>query len=222
MSQVLLAIDTATEAFSVALSQGEEIREVFAVAPREHARRLLPTVDELLSEAGLSMAGVDAIVVTRGPGSFTGVRIGIAAAQGLALGADKGLIPVSTLQALALNAWRETGQSRVAALLDARMEQVYAGAFDFRQPAGKPVIDEQVCDPAELTLPGGDWLLAGPGALAYGPSLRAALDGNDRVAGELGDCYPSASAALSIARELNLEAVAPDAIEPAYLRAAVR
>ncbi|MEM1089519.1 MAG: tRNA (adenosine(37)-N6)-threonylcarbamoyltransferase complex dimerization subunit type 1 TsaB [Pseudomonadota bacterium] len=222
MSQVLLAIDTATEAFSVALSQAMELRELFTVAPRQHASCLLPMVDDLLGEAGFTMASVDAIVVTRGPGSFTGVRIGIAAAQGLALGADKGLIPVSTLQSLALNASLEADQPRVAALLDARMNQVYAGAFEFQQSVGKPVIEEQVCNPTELTLPAGDWLLAGPGAGAYGEELRVALGSDDRVAGELIDCYPSAKAALHIARELGTAAVAPEAIEPAYLRAAVR
>ncbi len=220
MSRTLLAIDTATEAFSVALCHGGQSREVFALAPREHAARLLPTVQELLSEAGLRVGDLDAIVVTRGPGSFTGVRIGIAAAQGLALGADLGLIPVSTLHSLALYAHQSSGCQRVVALLDARMNQVYTGQFVFEQPSGVLAQAEKVCDPAAVSVAQGQWLLAGPGVSAYGPQLRQAL--GTSVEQELSQCYPHASTALTIAMEQDLQAVAAEFIEPAYLRAAVR
>src|SRR5678810_16965 len=84
----LLALDTATEACSAALLIGEEVIERSEIAPRRHAELILPMIESLLGEAGISRRQIDAIAVGRGPGAFTGVRLAISVAQGLALGLD--------------------------------------------------------------------------------------------------------------------------------------
>ncbi|HVF36033.1 MAG TPA: tRNA (adenosine(37)-N6)-threonylcarbamoyltransferase complex dimerization subunit type 1 TsaB, partial [Candidatus Saccharimonadia bacterium] len=100
----LLAIETATEACSVALVSGQTIVQRHELAPRRHAELVLPMIEQVLAEAGLARGAIDAIAVGRGPGAFTGVRLAISIAQGLALGLDRPVVPVSTLAALALEA----------------------------------------------------------------------------------------------------------------------
>jgi len=100
----LLAIETATEACSVALVSGQMIVQRHEIAPRRHAELVLPMIEQVLAEAGLARGALDAIAVGRGPGAFTGVRLAISIAQGLALGLDRPVVPISTLAALALEA----------------------------------------------------------------------------------------------------------------------
>lgn len=221
----ILAVDTATEAFSVALCIDDEIHQTFALAPREHAARLLPTVDQVLAEGGLRLADLDLLAVTRGPGSFTGVRIGIAAVQGLALGSGLPVAPVSTLQTLALGCARRGAKGSVLALLDARMDQVYTAGYRFDDPpmCGAAVDEERVVDPEKLTLAAGDWTLAGAGVAAYQERTLNALQEQPgvRVAALDPDAYPEARDAATIAAASSL-ALKPEEIEPAYLRAAVQ
>lgn len=121
----ILAIDTATEACSVALSDNGSTHAHFELCPREHTQRILPMVQDMLTAGGLSLEQLDVLAFGRGPGSFTGVRIGIGIAQGLALGANLPLTGVSTLATMAQGAWRKTGATRVLAAIDARMGEVY-------------------------------------------------------------------------------------------------
>jgi len=100
----LLAFETATEACSVALWIDGVVRERFEIAPRRHVELSLPWAQQLLAEAGIAKSQLDAIAVGRGPGAFTGVRLAIALAQGIALALDKPVVPVSTLAALAMRA----------------------------------------------------------------------------------------------------------------------
>ena len=100
----LLAFETATEALSVAVHADGQVRERFELAPRRHAELALPWAEELLADAGLARSQLDAIAVGRGPGAFTGVRLGIAVAQGIALALDRPVVAVSTLAALAMRA----------------------------------------------------------------------------------------------------------------------
>lgn len=130
----LLALETATEHCSVALlrSAVDGSHEVLVRrlhAPRQQTELILPMIDEVLAESGLRLNQLDGLAYSRGPGAFTGVRIAAAVAQGLALGADLGVVPVSSLQALAQGAWRATGAEAVLASFDARMQEVYSGAF---------------------------------------------------------------------------------------------
>ena len=146
----LLAIETATEVCSVALACGGQTISRSSDEPRAHARLLLPMLDELLAEAGLKPVQLDGVAFGRGPGSFTGVRIGTAAAQAIALGADIPALPVSTLALIARNAWRQFGFETIAAAIDARMNEVYWAVYAVSDASeGRPVelAPECVCAP---------------------------------------------------------------------------
>lgn len=124
---LLLAIDTTTAACSVALARsGELVAEVTTVIPRSHSQRLLPLVDGLFQETPCSIADVDALAVSRGPGSFTGLRIGLATVRGLALALDKPVTGVCTLEVLAHGAG---ARGLICPVLNARREQVYTALY---------------------------------------------------------------------------------------------
>lgn len=125
----LLAIDTATEACSVALLHQGVLYERHQFAPRQHAQLLLPFIDAVLEEAGIRKQQIAAIAVGRGPGGFTGVRLAISAAQGMALGLNVPVVPVSTLAALAMDVAASAGQASILACIDARMGEIYAGVY---------------------------------------------------------------------------------------------
>ena len=120
----LLALDTSTEACSVAVYSDGVTFSAFELTPREHTHKILPMIEQVLAQVALRLSEVDALVVGRGPGAFTGIRIGIGVAQGLALAADKPVIPVSTLAALAQQAYQQYGATQVLAALDARMNEM--------------------------------------------------------------------------------------------------
>ncbi|RJG42515.1 tRNA (adenosine(37)-N6)-threonylcarbamoyltransferase complex dimerization subunit type 1 TsaB [Motilimonas pumila] len=124
-----LAVDTSTEGCSVAVESADKRYANFQFSPREHTQRILPMVDEVLASAKLTLSDCDALVYGQGPGSFTGVRIGIGIAQGLAFGAELPMIGVSTLQAMAQQAREQQGATSVLAAIDARMGEVYFGHY---------------------------------------------------------------------------------------------
>jgi tRNA threonylcarbamoyladenosine biosynthesis protein TsaB len=216
----ILAIETATEACSVALLLGHEVRERFEIAPRRHAALLLPHADALLAEAELVAWQLDAIAFGRGPGSFTGLRIAAGVAQGMAFGAELPVVPVSTLAALAQGAAREHGAQQVLAALDARMQEVYWGAY--RCGAGglvEAVGEEAVAAPAQVALPEGrGWSGAGSGWASYAALLaaRCGLDAADIHA----DQQPHAAdvARLAVALLQDGAAVPAERARPVYLR----
>src|SRR5216684_2218657 len=124
----VLALDTATEACSVALLSGDEFISRSAEGGRSHAQQVLEMVEAVLAEAEGSLSMLDGIAASIGPGAFTGVRISVAVAQGLAFGAGLRVVPVSTLEALALQTVQSGGRHALACL-DARMGEVYWGCF---------------------------------------------------------------------------------------------
>jgi tRNA threonylcarbamoyladenosine biosynthesis protein TsaB len=147
----LLAIDTSTEACSVALQVGSERLHLDEVCPQQHSKRVLPMVQQLLTQAGLSLQQLDGIVFGRGPGSFTGVRIGVGVTQGLAFGADLPVYGVSTLAAMAQAAYRLHGAAQVIAAIDARMAEIYLGYFALdSQLLMQPVTAELAIKPTAL------------------------------------------------------------------------
>jgi len=124
----VLALDTATEACSVALLTDHGSIGQFAEVERGHAEQILGMVHAVLAEADVSLSMLDGIAASVGPGSFTGVRISVAVAQGLAFGASLPLVPITTLEALALQVM-DRGAQHALACLDARMGEVYWGCF---------------------------------------------------------------------------------------------
>ncbi|HED40783.1 MAG TPA: tRNA (adenosine(37)-N6)-threonylcarbamoyltransferase complex dimerization subunit type 1 TsaB, partial [Chromatiales bacterium] len=139
----LLAIDTATEACSAALSINGEISERYEIAPRQHATLILPMIDSLLSEAGITLAQMDAIAFGRGPGAFTGVRIGVGVVQGLAFSIERPVVPVSSLAAMAYGAMAKFNATNVLAGIDARMGEVYWGAYQRSSDGGMREVGEE-------------------------------------------------------------------------------
>jgi tRNA threonylcarbamoyladenosine biosynthesis protein TsaB len=216
----MLGFETATVACSVAVYVDGVVRERHAIAPRQHATLALPWAEALLEEAGVARSQLDAIAVGIGPGAFTGVRLAVALAQGIALGLDRPVVPVSTLAVLALSGkppGAEVGSELVAAI-DARMGEVYLGRF--------------VVDADGLVAARGAEVLVAPDAAAMdvagdafgiGTGFAAA---NGVLAARLGlarvqpDALPhAAELALLAARVFARgEAIAADALEPAYLR----
>lgn len=213
----LLAIDTVTEACSAALLVDGEIRERFVIEPRRHTELILPMVDELLAEAGLSLAQLDALAVDRGPGSFTGVRIGIGVAQGLAFAADLPVFPVSSLTALALAASHESQCDTILSLLDARMEEVYWGMYRMEKDMPVPVTEEQVGPTASVPLLNGPVVCIGNGVSLYTRTL-ASHENYQFIQDPLFD-FPRASCAAKLATGMSFDqAVSAARLQPVYLR----
>ncbi|VFT08487.1 putative protease with chaperone activity [Pseudomonas aeruginosa] len=151
----LLALDTSTEACSVALLHEGRALSHYEVIPRLHAQRLLPMVRDLLDEAGVALSAVDAIAFGRGPGAFTGVRIAIGVVQGLAFALQRPVLAVSDLAILAQRAYREQGAERVAAAIDARMDEVYWGCYQLQQGEMRLAGSEAVLPPERVAVPVG-------------------------------------------------------------------
>ncbi|MGN6514107.1 MAG: tRNA (adenosine(37)-N6)-threonylcarbamoyltransferase complex dimerization subunit type 1 TsaB [Lysobacteraceae bacterium] len=211
----LLAFETATEACSVALWLDGEVRERFEVAPRRHAELALPWAEALLAEAGIAKAQLDAVAVGRGPGAFTGVRLAIALGQGIALGLDRPLLPVSTLAALAADAPGE----RVLAAIDARMGEVYLGAFAREGDALRALAPEAVLAPQSAPLPEGTgWTAVGTGFAAAQDALQARLQGRLGQVDAAALPRAAAVARLGAAAFARGEGLPPERVEPAYLR----
>lgn len=212
----ILAFDTATEACSAALSLDGEVRERYQIAPRQHAQLILGMMDELLAEAGIGLAQLDALAFGRGPGSFIGVRIATGVVQGIAFARDLPVVPVSTLAALA----QGVDQPRVLAAIDARMHEVYWAAYQ-RDDAGiMQLLGEEALTPADqVVLPVGiePWYGAGTGWHDQGPQLADHLP---QVTEYAADVFPHAAcvARLGEAGFRLGQAVAAEQAQPVYLR----
>jgi len=170
----ILALETSADACSAALWLDGEVAGRYEEAPRRHVELILPMVQELLARAGLRMQGLDGIAFGAGPGSFTGVRIAVSAAQGFALAAGLPLVPVSSLAALAARAVAG-GAHRVYVTQDARMGEVYWGAYECADDAVPgSLIEETVVAPEAVEVPpGADWHAAGSGWAAHADTLAA-------------------------------------------------
>ena len=220
MSELLLAIETSTPACSAALSIDGVVLERYALAPRQHAALLLPMIESLLVEAGISVTALDALAFGRGPGSFTGVRIAASVIQGIAFAADLPVVPVSTLAALALGGMQLTNVTRVMAALDARKNEVYWGCFTAADN-GAVVLQgtEVVCAPVDISCPdGGDWVGVGSGWEAHADSLMQQV--GERVVRVVPDFEPRAGDVARLAViDYRLGVMAePEAAVPVYLR----
>jgi len=189
----LLALETSTRHLSVALWRDGELTERAEDIQNGGSERLLPWVNQLLAEAGMHITNLDGIAFGAGPGGFTGLRLACGVAQGLAFGLDLPVLGVSTLAALALASYHQ-GTERLFACLDARMNEVYCGAFLIRDGVVETVVAESVAAPQQVTIPPGrDWIGCGDGFAAY-PTLLAA-----DLAALRADFWPTAAAVARLA-----------------------
>ena len=212
----LLAVETATEACSVAVWVDGQVRERFEIAPRRHTELVLPWAEALLAEAGINRSQVDAIAVGRGPGAFTGVRLAIGIAQGIALALDRQVVAVSSLAALALGA---NTPGRCLAAIDARMGEVYLGAFACDDGGLIALSPEVVVKPDAAIIPDGDgWYGAGTGFAASEGALQARMAGRLAVVDAQALPHAAEVARLAVAALARGEGQAPERVEPAYLR----
>lgn len=218
----LLAIDSATEFCSVAYSDGNYTCSRGEELPRRHSQQILPYVNEVLAEAGVPLKELDAIVVSQGPGSFTGVRIGASIAQGLAFSCDLPLVQVSTLAAMAQAAARLHGAEHALPAIDARMGEVYWGTYQLQSGLMVKVEPERVCSPGDVSIPADQkalWWSCGTGWETYQQALQSALSGVSIKAAEkvrlphAVDMLTLGAAAYDAGQQ-----VAAEDLEPHYLR----
>jgi len=216
----LLAIETASDACSCALWVDAACIERYVLAPRRHAELVLGMVEALLAEAGVELAVLDALAFGRGPGSFTGVRVAAAVVQGLAYGADLPVVPVSSLQALAQGVWHDGAGGRVLTAFDARMGEVYWGAYSIdEQGLMTASCDDCVCAPANVPLPDGDgWLGAGEGWGAHAVALAARVGARLRVSEPNRLAHARDVATLAAAAHGRGESVSAAQALPVYIR----
>lgn len=158
----LLAFDTSTETLSVAVHGGAGAPVLACDGPggAQASADLIPAIERLLAQAGLRLSELDAIVFGRGPGSFTGLRTACAVAQGLGFGAGVPVLALDTLLAVAEDARERGGADRVVAVLDARMGEVYAAAYEQVNGRWHTVAEPALQAPAEVAVPAG-YALAG-------------------------------------------------------------
>jgi len=214
----LLALDTTTTACSVAIGDDTALACRWDHLPQRHSDQILAMVDSALAELGWKRDSLDAVACCRGPGSFTGVRVSAGVAQGLALGLDIPVVPVSTLATVAASAMAG-GERNALVAMDARKGEVYWAAFEAGSDSPIALTPERVTPPSEVCLPaseGGAWCGAGTGFSAYPQALRDSLAIEHMHPQELPDarhCW-SIARSLAVAGELGSAA---DAV-PVYLR----
>ena len=210
-----LAFDTSTDVLSLAVAQGEQTWAKTLPGGAQASATLIPSVMDLLAQAGMPLASLDAIVFGRGPGSFTGLRTACSVAQGLALGAQLPVLPVDTLLAVAEEARLQAASPdslTVLAMLDARMDEVYSAVYRWSAGAWTLLSPLQVGAPERVAVPAGpDVLLAGNVFDAYGARLPA---------GRCVQALPTAAALLRLAPALwaSGQAVPADEAMPLYIR----
>jgi tRNA threonylcarbamoyladenosine biosynthesis protein TsaB len=169
----ILALETSTELASVALLVNQRLLGREAAPVQTHSQTLLPLVQSLLAEAGITLSDCDAIAFGAGPGSFTGVRTACGAVQGLAFGARLPVVPIVTLEAMAQSCHERTGATDVLCVLDARMAEVYWAQYRHGADGWQAVVAPALAKPADV-LPQGPVRACGNGLSAYADAFAAA------------------------------------------------
>lgn len=214
----ILALDTSSDACSATVLTATACFTEFEMTPRAHTQLILPMVETVLKRANLELAAMDAIAFGRGPGAFTGVRIATGVAQGLALAANKPVLAISTLAALAQQAQQQLQANKILVALDARMGEVYWGVYCWVDGQLQLQSEEQVATPHALDLASeAGWCAVGSGWSAY-PALA------ERAAPILTathtDWLPSAEFIAQLAWQDYLagKAIPAEQAQPIYLR----
>jgi len=215
----LLAIDTSSEACSVALLDGDSVSEQHRIEARAHTRILLPMIRQLLGERGLRPVDLQGVVLGNGPGSFIGMRISASVAQGICFAAGLPMVPVSSLAAVAAEAMQGEPGEKIAVAQDARMDEVYFATY-LRDDAGLPALagsEAIVPVGGRELLQGSGWLAAGAGWERY-PALASSC--GDALAGFSRVLHPRARYLLRLGTRAMQSGKSIDAsqLQPAYLR----
>jgi len=216
---ILLTIQTASPAGSVALSKGDYLLAELNLDSRKTPTEwLLAAIDDLLVKTGLTKNSLDAIAVVRGPGAFTGLRVGLATAKGLALALGCPLVGVSSLQCLAMQL--PFTQMPVCVMLDARKQEVYACLYRWESGSPRAISEEQVVKPEKL-LPemAGETLFVGNGALVYRSLIVRQLSSRAHFAPDFINLpRAAAAAALALSEWHAGHTFSADQLMPNYLR----
>jgi tRNA threonylcarbamoyladenosine biosynthesis protein TsaB len=217
----LLAIDTSSNACSVAVQVESDIFEKHVVEPRAHTKILLPMITAVLNEANVTVAELDAVVLGNGPGSFIGMRIGASVAQGLAYGAGINIVPISSLAAVAAEAivmHAMHAADKVVVAQDARMHEIYLGRYQAGTD-GLPIaeVGEQICKVGEIADLESAYVAAGAGWQKY-PQLAEMNEQRISVLSDFDHPRAEYLLPLGVKAYQNGQMVAPEALVPAYLR----
>jgi tRNA threonylcarbamoyladenosine biosynthesis protein TsaB len=219
-----LALDTSTDACSVAMQLGGVLNHRHELVPRQHNQRLFTMLREILPPGHLADSGLELLAFNHGPGSFTGLRIAASAIQGLAYATGLPAVGVSTLACLAQGAWRKDLVSQadtILVLLDARINEVYWGLYEFRDGLAHSLCADAVAAPGELPAQlasNGSRLVALGSGLAFLEALPQSLQ--QQISATVKDVWPDSLDTLTLAeleqREQRL--LEPVQVQPVYLR----
>jgi tRNA threonylcarbamoyladenosine biosynthesis protein TsaB len=211
----ILALDTCTEQCSTALLINDKLFSKCTPTQRGHSDLVLAMLDELFIESESSIEQINALAFGRGPGSFTGVRVGVGVAQGIAFARDIPVIPVSTLASVAQQAIDKFDAKRVAVAIDARMGEIYAAHFENKNGFAVLLDDEQVCAP-ELFKPltDGQWFAAGTGWREFNEILTENY--GEQLVGMEAEINPEAASIIKLAK--GAKPLPADQALPVYLR----
>jgi tRNA threonylcarbamoyladenosine biosynthesis protein TsaB len=220
----ILALDTSTDACSVALRRKGKVEYRYELIPRQHNQRLFPMLRELLPTGALAEAGVELLAYNHGPGSFTGLRIAASAVQGLAYSSDIPVAGVSTLACMAQGALRnglvEAGSTALV-LLDARINEVYWGVYGFEEGIARALRPDAVTAPEKVSLQG---LELGAGVVGLGNGLCYQASLVESVRSTLDPCatacWPDSRDTLTLAGIEHSQGrlLSADKVQPVYLR----
>jgi len=219
----ILALDTCTESCSAALLYKGEVFECIEMTQRGHSELILGMMDNVFSQAGVSISAVDALAFGRGPGSFTGVRVAVGVAQGIAFARDIPVIPISSLAAVAQGAADELDIDHLAVAMDARMGEIYCASYRRENGLVKLVDHERVCPPQDFSAASGLyssllWSGIGTGWREYDAILRECFI--NHLAQVSTEHYPRGRAIIKLAKvEAEAGRLLPaEQAVPVYLR----
>lgn len=215
----ILALDTCTELCSAAILAGDTLYTESQPTQRGHSDMILSMMDSLFEQSGLTIKDIDVIAFGRGPGSFTGVRVGVGVAQGIAFARDLPVVAVSSLAALAQHVADQLGAKHIAVAIDARMNEIYCASYHVEEGLVKIKTDEKVCPASEFNpVSEQQWLGAGSGWAAYQDELENNFSSN--LTSIQANYYPHASAIAKLAK-IEVEAgrtLKAEQAVPVYLR----
>ena len=219
----ILAIEAASDSCSVALQTNGETIQRLEAAPRMHSRLLYPMLNDVMGEAGLSPNQLDAVAFVNGPGSFTGLRIAAATAQGIGYACDIPLLGISTLQAMAQQAYMQHQESNVLSIMDARMNEIYLGHYvlDTKTELMESVIQDKIA-PVNTTLQELGVTAENAYGCGHGFKLSEQLDPSIAAACQTIDAEQVLEAQSLLPKALHLfnnkQTLKPEEVELVYLR----